>query len=1133
MKTGDMFRGKGFRGLFISQATGAFNDNALKMVLFGLILSTMPEEQHDFYISLLSALLISPFVFLSPVAGWFSDRFSKRTVLLTFKGTEFVIIALALAALYLQSLPVLFLLLLFMGSQSAFYSPAKYGILKEMVEEKRLGQANGLIEMGTILAIIFGTVGGSFLFDAFSGEGLSKPLLFLALISVAGFFSTLMVDKVPASSKDSFSAGDFFRNLGALKKNRKLRLTVTGICWFWFIAVLLQMLLLLFGTQEMGIETVTGASLLFLFLSIGVAAGSLVAARLSKFRVELGLIPAGSIGMGVASVLLPLISGSYLLVVADLILLGLFGGIFLVPLNTLLQMESGDDNRGRFIALTNFFSNLGMLLSSFGLFILSHSMRIPPGKMLFVLGLLSFGVSAYVFYLLPEAFFRFSLGLLTHTAYRIKAINTEAIPASGGVLLTPNHMSFMDGLLLQYAIPHRKVRFVVYRPFFDKPVVGWFLRMAGCIPISEKGSKDAVLAVIEALEAGETVCIFPEGSITRIGFLLPFKKGVELILKKAPAGTAIIPVCFDKLWGSIFSYKGKKFFKKIPERLPYPVTVLFGEPVEGETTAFDLRQKVSELGSKAFTLRSEEYKTLAVHLIRSSRRFLFRKAIADTTGKTLRYIDLLTASFLLSKEIRKRSGEGGMIGIMMPASVGGVLANTATGLSGNTAVNLNFTAGEDSLRKSMEKCGMKTVLTSKIFAKKAGLKIFDEFVYLEDLGKGIARKDKVLVWLSVLFLPSVLLTRLFYGKPPVTPLTETATVMFSSGSTGDPKGVMLSHANVIANGDMVAQVLHFTPTDVMLGSLPFFHSFGYTITLWLPLLKGIFTAYVPDPLDAKKVGEMAGEYGATLMLGTPTFYSLYTRRCTKEQFRNLRIAIAGAEKLRKSVAEGFSEKFGVSIIEGYGATEMAPVISCNAPDYHEKGVIQKASKPGSVGLPLPGLSAKVVDPDDLDRELPFDEEGMLLVRGPNQMLGYLKDRERTDEVLHDEWYITGDIAKIDKEGFIHIVGRLSRFSKIGGEMVPHVQIEETLQKELGFEEQVLVVTSVADESKGEKLIVLHLPDATPMINPKAVMAKLKEAGLPNLWIPKEYYETSEFPLLGSGKLDLKGIGALAKELAGK
>ncbi|MDH3973515.1 MAG: acyl-[ACP]--phospholipid O-acyltransferase [Deltaproteobacteria bacterium] len=1135
MKSREIFQGKSFTGLFISQATGAFNDNALQMIIFGIILTIMPAEMYDSYLALLGALLIAPFVLFSPLAGWFSDRYSKRKVLIIFKGTELFLLGIALAALSMKSLYSLFFLVFLMGSQSTFYSPSKYGILKEIVEEKRLGQANGIIDMGTFLAIIVGIVGGSFLFSAFSladgYSGLGKPIIILSLISMTGLFYTLRVDHVPSSTRENFNVKDFFHNLRALKTNRTLRLTVIGICYFWFLAALFKMLLLLFATQEMGLSKVSQASLLLLYLCAGISAGSLVAAKLSRYRVELGLIPAGSIGMGLTCLVLPSISGNYFFVMIDIALLGFFGGLFHVPLNTLLQIESDDKNRGRFIALTNFFSNLGMLISSGALYLLSHSFQISSGNILFVLGLFSFAVSAYVFYLLPEAFFRLSLGFLTHTIYRIKTVNVDVIPEKGAVLLTPNHMSFIDGLLLQYAIPHRKVRFVVYRSFFDKPVVGWFLRMAGCIPLSEKASKDAMAEVVKSLEAGEVVCIFPEGSITRIGFMLPFRKGVELILKKAPQDTAVIPVCFDKLWGSIFSFKGGRFFRKIPERLPYPVTVLFGKAEDVHVKAFDLRQKVSELGSEAFAARGKEYRTLSAHFIRTARRFMFRSALADTNSKPLSYFKLMTASILLSKKMRRRCGEGELIGIMLPSSVAGVLTNIAAGFSGNVAVNLNFRAGDDAIAKYIEKCRMKTIITSKLFVKKAAINKLDQFVYLEDLMKEVTKGDKAGTMLAVLLLPSIVLEKLFCHSS-ASP-EDRATVIFSSGSTGDPKGVELSHANVISNGDMVNQVLQFRPDDRMLGSLPFFHSFGYSITFWLPLLKGVFTAYVPDPLDAKKVGEMAEKYNVSVMLGTPTFYSLYTRRCSEKQFKNIRVAIAGAEKLRQSVAEAFHKKFGFSIVEGYGATEMSPVISCNAPDFNEKGIKQKGTKAGSVGLPLPGLSARVVDPEDYDRELDYNSEGMLLVKGPNLMKGYLNDKERTAGVLHDGWYVTGDIAKIDEEGFIHIVGRLSRFSKIGGEMVPHVQVEESINNILGFSEPLVVVTAVSDESKGEKLVVLHLPEATPSIDARGVMNKLKEEGFPNLWIPKEFYETPEFPILGSGKLDLKGLGNLAKELAQK
>ncbi|MBI5787438.1 MAG: AMP-binding protein [Candidatus Schekmanbacteria bacterium] len=726
---------------------------------------------------------------------------------------------------------------------------------------------------------------------------------------------------------------------------------------------------------------------------------------------------------------------------------------------------------------------------------------------------------------LPENFLRLLIGLLTHTIYRIKAINPENVPEKGGVLLTPNHMSFVDGLILQYSLPQRKVRFIVDREFFSKPLLGWFLNLAGCIPVSTKGGKDAIVQAAAALERGEAVCIFPEGSITRTGLLLPFRKGVELLLRKAPEGTKVVPVCFDKLWGSIFSYKGGKFFWKMPEHFPYPVTVIYGAAENKEITAFALRQRIAGLSSAAFNLRVGPNDTLPAGFIKTARRHLFRPAIADPTGKPLSYLKLLTASLLLSKKIRQNSQDKEMIGLMLPACNAGVIANIALGLAGKVAVNLNFRAGADTLNKAIEKCGMNRILTSRLFVKKAGLEEMSRFVYLEDLAKKISPVSKIWATLMVLLGPATLLGRHLTAKSD-----DVATIIFSSGSTGDPKGAMLTHRNIIANAEMVDQVMQLDSCDRILGSLPYFHSFGYTVTLWLPLLHGIFTAYVPDPLDAEKVGQMSEKYQATIMLGTPTFYSFYCRKCKKEQFAHIRLAIAGAEKLRQSIAGDFLDKFGLSLLEGYGTTEMSPVISCNVPDYELNGIVQKGTKSGSVGMALPGVMTRVVSLDDYERELMPGEEGMLLVKGASRMPGYLKDEARTIEALYQDWYITGDVAKIDEDGFIYIVGRLSRFSKIGGEMVPHIKIEEAVNQILGGD--LAVITSVEDKVKGEKLLLLYLPQAAPLINSKQITEKLKESGLPNLWIPREYYQVAEFPILGSGKLDLKALNALAKKLAG-
>lgn len=647
-----------------------------------------------------------------------------------------------------------------------------------------------------------------------------------------------------------------------------------------------------------------------------------------------------------------------------------------------------------------------------------------------------------IFYSLSETFFNFLLELLTHLIYRVKSINTSIVPESGPVLLTPNHMSFVDGLILQYSIPHRKIRFVVYKNYFDWPIMGWFLKLGGCIPISETRSKDAIVQVVGALEKGEAVCIFPEGSMTRIGHLLPFKRGVELILKRAPEDTVVIPVYFDKLWGSIFSFKGGKYFWKLPEKLPYPMTLLFGKPLTKNIPAYKLRQKVSELGAEAFSMRKNEFKTLPAHFIETAKRFLFKKSVADISEKPLTYLRLLANSVLLSKEVQARCPNEKTIGLVFPPSVSGVLANIAVGLSGKIAVNLNFATDEDSLTKSLAACEIKTVLTSDLTPLPSFLQEKKEqtpftgserrweksnlqLIYIEDLMKNFNSTRKIIVFLSIVFLPAFLLRALYYKT--VASSEDMATIIFSRGSTGESKAVMLSHANIISNGEMVSQVVQFRSNDRMLGVLSFFYAMGYTLTLWFPLLKGLFTIYNPDPLDAEKVGQLAEKYQCTFLLGTPLLYDGYIQKCTRKQFQHLRLAMSGADKLTESMVKAFTEKFGVPLLEGYGVTEMSPVISCNVPDYSGKDLVQIGTKPGSVGLALPGISVKIVNPENYDEEFPPGQTGMLLVNGPNRMLGYLNDKKQTEEILHKGWYITGDLAKLDEEGFIYLAGKASRF----------------------------------------------------------------------------------------------------------
>jgi acyl-[acyl-carrier-protein]-phospholipid O-acyltransferase/long-chain-fatty-acid--[acyl-carrier-protein] ligase len=503
--------------------------------------------------------------------------------------------------------------------------------------------------------------------------------------------------------------------------------------------------------------------------------------------------------------------------------------------------------------------------------------------------------------------------------------------------------------------------------------------------------------------------------------------------------------------------------------------------------------------------------TLGRAFIEAAKRRPSAFCMADSTGQELTFSRALTAALLLSRVIKRMTAGQRYVGLLLPASVGGALANAAASLAGRVPVNLNFTAGHDAMAAAIERCGIRTILTARAFVAKAGIESIDGMVFVEDFLKAIPLLTKLRTALAVKVLPAALLARLY----PADPLADDlATIIFSSGSTGVPKGVMLTHQNLLSNIDAAMQVFRLTDGDVMIGVLPFFHAFGFTATLWLPLINGFGVAYHPNPMDAKTIGDLAGKYRGTIIISTPTFYSSYTRKIPPEQFAHLRYAVVGAEKLREPIAAAFRDRFGIDLIEGYGCTEMAPVVAVNMPE----------ARPGSVGRPIPGVHARVVDP--LTGEGPLvGERGMLLVSGPNRMRGYLDDPDLTATVFRGEWYVTGDIATIDAEGFIRITDRLSRFSKIAGEMVPHMKVEEEIQALLG-EGHAASVVSVADQSRGERLIAFY---SDPAISPSDLWDKLTATSLPRLWIPKrdDLRPMDSIPTLGSGKIDLQRLKQLA------
>jgi acyl-[acyl-carrier-protein]-phospholipid O-acyltransferase/long-chain-fatty-acid--[acyl-carrier-protein] ligase len=622
-----------------------------------------------------------------------------------------------------------------------------------------------------------------------------------------------------------------------------------------------------------------------------------------------------------------------------------------------------------------------------------------------------------------------------------------------------------------------------------------------------------------SLKNGDLVFIFPAGFLTRNGNMLSFKQGYKKIIEKTDC--PIIPAHIGGTWGGIFSCYFGEPLTTFPRGFRPRLSVRFGKPLPGDTPTEQIRQKIQELSCDYYNSMKSPKRTLAYRFIKAARKYSRKKCISDESGKQMNYIKTLTASLVLADKIDTITQGQDKLGIIVPPSVGGAVTNIAVTLSNKIPVNLNYSLAPEQINSAIDQCEIKTVLTSKKLLKKlTELENVPNLVYLEDITEKITKTDKIKGFLKAKFTPINIL-----AKTSQRTADDTGTIIFSSGSSGKPKGVMLSHHNIISNIDSMCDIFRLKSNDSLCGVLPFFHSFGFTCSLWLIIIKGVSASYVSNPLDSKAIAKTVREKKNTVLFAAPTFLVNYTKRIEPEDFSTLRFVLAGAEKLKPNVADSFEQKFGTRPREGYGATEMTPGIAFSIDDEQGPDYVHVGSKEGSVGHPVPGVAAKVIDPQT-DEYLGFDQSGLLLVKGPNIMKGYLNDPDRTNEVIKDGWYVTGDIASIDEDGFITITDRLSRFSKIGGEMVPHITLEQKLHDLLNLDGHCVAVTSISDEKKGEQLVVLYTEQAG---DGDKLYNAVSDSDLPNIFKPKRqnYICVQQIPTLGSGKLDLMQLKQIA------
>ncbi len=738
-------------------------------------------------------------------------------------------------------------------------------------------------------------------------------------------------------------------------------------------------------------------------------------------------------------------------------------------------------------------------------------------------------IFALLLVLQPARLLKLVLFLMRHSLIRLRVEGVENIPDSGPVLIVSNHVSLIDMLLIQ-SVSRRPVRFMVRREVVNFLPTRFIFRCLGVIRVPPANRPKAMRRFFdraqEELRHGRVLCLFPEGGISGNGGLMRFRSGVAPLL---PSGVdvTVIPIRIGMLWGRLFNIHNGKLKFRAPVMWPINFSVKVGRPASPELSAFEYRQLISELGAEAEAAPQPGELPLHVAFAKRAKRHPFRTTYFDADGTKVTNFEMLVRALVLAKRIRKAKPKSRYIGVLLPNCT--PMAATLLGIlfAGRTPAVINFSAGAEVALEAAQQAGINAILTSRKFLTKLGWEAKPGMVFLEDVAKQVTKSEKRATILTALFLPFRVLMRQVAPESAFNVGRE-AVLLFSSGSTGKPKAVRLTHRNINCDLWSFWRMILWSKHDKIVGNLPLFHAYGFTVEFAFPALSGTPVIYLANPLDATGVVNVIAEHKITLLTATPTFLQGYIRKATAEQLKSLRLVITGAERLRPELSAKFRDLTGLEVVEGYGCTELSPIVTVNlCNSIYLLGI--HAHHPGSIGIPLPGIHVRVVDPAT-GVELGPDQPGLMQVKGGLVMKGYLNDPELTARVIQNGYYNTGDIARIDRDGYVYITGRASRFSKIGGEMVPHEVVEQAIADFRGSEEREIAVAGRSDAKRGERLVVFYTPED---LNPETVIEELRKKKLPNLWIPKaeDFVKIGHLPLLGSGKLDLAQLKQLAEELA--
>ena len=1148
-----MLRIKGFFPYIMIIFFNAFVDLGHKILIQNTLYQTSDASHFSLMSSIINGFILLPYLLLFTPSGFIADKFKKVIVLRITAAAAIPLTMIATWSYFQGYFELAFGITLLLATQSALNSPSKYGYIKELFGKAKIAKANAVVQTTAIIAILAGTFVFSLIFDHFLKRyGLEHNIdkaailkafapagFVLILCSCAETIFTFLIPKKPASDPNStytlqgYVRGQYVkRYLSEATKSQVIFLCIVGLAIFWGIN---QVMLASYGAYLKAFAGNPSAVFVQSALAlggIGILFGASYAGRVSRGFVETGLIPAAAIGICFCLFLLSHFTNHNSILVMFFIY-GIFGGMLVVPLNSLIQFNAKDSQLGKVMATNNFIQTIfmiGFLIANIVYISLGGNIR----YFLYLMVVIAMGATVYAIYKLPQALLRYVLYFVFSKFYRLNVEGLDNMPSSGGVLLLGNHLSFIDWAILQIASP-RPIRFVMARVYFDKWYLRWLLNKLRVIPISSGASKNALTAVHDGLKDGDVVALFPEGRLSRNGQLGYFHSGFERAVQDS--GATIVPFYLLGLWGTSTTFATERF-KKLSKSRKRQVSVSFGPGIPDSSDAIIVKQQVMQLSISAWKTYVDSLGTIPEVWLSRVKQLPSSTSLIDSMGLTLTNVQLLSVVFYLRSQLHKTLKAQQNIGILLPAGGAGIMANLSVLVMGKTVVNLNYTSSEENLLTALQEANVQTIITAKAFVKKIenkGYNLSRVFanatpIYIEDLTTP-ARKLVILRNMMLLRLCPSRLLKLFLLKKHDP--QQTAAILFSSGSESKPKGVELSHSNIIGNAKQISSVFNIKDNDKMLSVLPLFHAFGLTATTIMPLLEGTPMVCHPDPTDVVKIARLIHTHKVSVMCATSTFLGMYcrNRKVLPQMLESLRLVIAGAEKLSDQVRINFKQKFKLDVYEGYGATEVAPVASANLPDtlMDDNWQVQVTQKEGTVGLPVPGTAFRIVDPQTM-QPLPVNTEGMVLIGGTQVMKGYLNNPEKTKQVLLPEadftWYITGDKGRLDEDGFLTIVDRYSRFAKVAGEMVSLSAVEQRIEKIIDNADIEVMAINMPDDKKGEKIILLH----TGEVDAKQMREGLQAIPGSNLMIPAAYQHVDAIPKLGTGKKDYTKAKILLEEL---